>query len=634
MVNSINSMLVNALFNQTANSAVSADLLAAWAKSKAGIGAPVADLTKDPNAPLAPVWTPGYTPGADVLAQRAFDGKGFFDLKAKLYSDLGATGDYQRLFALHTGLSTLNALAGQAENEKLTPAAKAKIVAQFERGLAEMQSFFGKEKFDDIRLAQGDRVDAAQTTLALPTKSEDYVTPILHRGGLYDKISGLDANAKFDIVAVSQAGTERRVSIDLAQMGAMSRSFGNVLSFINGKLAAAGASSRLEASDQTPKTSTVVLGGKTITNKYVGPKQYALKVDVRANERVSFEPVDADPAFYVVGQTSGGARLIKLSDVSDTAGLPVLLDRPGATADPIGANVATGWLGPGAPYSAAPAGVYEARSTALVSDGANNFETKLRAAGEAVVQLEFSDGRTLSVSTAWRSHDLENWRQRSGESEDVGMLDDLAERLTQLLHEQGVAAGVEVWQDGTDAGFSVLTGDGVAVADLSISGRAATLETISPAGMVGGLRDGIFARRFETQAVAATNDLFIGDQKFTFTSATGTKTITIVGGEDGIEASEVVDQLNQRLYEQGIAANASIFDDGGALKVRVDALHTMLDVSVSINEDTYDAAISGARRVGAGRSAERRSGPAVRRRGAQHQRRRLSPRDLHRRARY
>ena len=201
VVNSINSMLVNALFNQTADSAVSADLLAAWAKSKAGIGAPVADLTKDPNAPLAPVWTPGYTPGADVLAQRAFDGKGFFDLKAKLYSDLGATGDYQRLFALHTGLSTLNALAGQAENEKLTPAAKAKIVAQFERGLAELQSFFGKEKFDDIRLAQGDRVDAAQTTLALPTKSEDYVTPILHRGGLYDKISGLDANAKFDIVA-------------------------------------------------------------------------------------------------------------------------------------------------------------------------------------------------------------------------------------------------------------------------------------------------------------------------------------------------------------------------------------------------------------------------------------------------
>ena len=254
MVSLANMNVAAALLGGTSSttSGVSSDLLTSWAAAKAGIGVDTKTATQDPNAPIAPVWTPGVSPSASALVQRALDNKSFFDTSAKLYSDLGATGDYQKLFALYSGLSTLQALATRAEDTSLSKTVIAQNQAQFARGLSELQAFFDQQKFDDIRLAQGDRVDAAQTTLAMPSKSEDYTTPVIHRGSLYDKVTGLASDAKFSIVATSAAGTVRNVAIDLSEMGSIPRTLSTVVSFVNNKLSAAGAASRLEAVDQSP----------------------------------------------------------------------------------------------------------------------------------------------------------------------------------------------------------------------------------------------------------------------------------------------------------------------------------------------------------------------------------------------
>ena len=589
MVGPINSLVAQALFGASANSGVSADLLVAAAKARAGIGLDVQAATQDPNAPIAPVWTPGVSPSGAALVQRALSNKPFFDTGAKLYSDLGASGDYKRLFALYSGITTLQALAGRAEDKELSKVQLAQTQAQFARGLSELEAFFARQQFDDMGLVQGDRVDTTQSTIALPIKSEDYQTGIIHKGGLYDKVTGLAADAKFNIVATSAGGTVRNVAIDLSEMGSIPRTLGNVVSFINGRLLAAGASSRLETVDLTPKANTLVLGGRTIETRYTGPKQYALKVDVRAGEKVAFEPVSATPAFYMVGAGANGGRLIKLEDVGGAAGQPVWLDRPDATSDPIGAYVSTGWYGAGAPYSASPPSALEQRSNALMSGGANSFEDKIRAAGEAVLKLDLGDGRTISVTTAWRSDDLEAWRIRNGESEDRAILDDLAERMTQLLHEQGVAVGVDVWEDNGNLGLTVASGDLARASSLTIGGNVATLETIVPSGQVGGLRDGVFARRFEAGAVAAATDLFVGEQTFVITTSSQPHTITIDGGEDGIDAAELAEQLNEKLAEKGVNAAAYLVDDGGALTLRIDALHDVLSVGATLNEDEYDA---------------------------------------------
>ncbi|MEQ1618628.1 MAG: hypothetical protein ABL883_09835 [Terricaulis sp.] len=593
MVSSVNSRAALAFLtsSQSGAAGIDASLLASLAAARSGIGVDAQSVGADPNAPVAPVWTPGVSPSGEALLARAFSGKAFFDTGAQLYSDLGATGDYRRLFALHTGLTTLQSLARAAEDDKAPRSQRARVEKEFVRGLGEMAAFFSTQQFEDVRMAQGDRVDNAQTGLALPTRSEDYLTGIVHRGGLSKTVSGLPADAAFEIVATSSGGTESSIAIDLSEMDALPRSLGAIVSFINSKLAAAGVASRLETVDQSPKTNAVKVGVQTVTSRYTGPKQYALKVDVRAGERIAFEAVEAKPAFYAIGQTASGARLIKLEDVGGQAGIPVLLPRPGATLDPTGANVATGWLGPGQPYVSAPANVFEQRTNALTSDDPNSFEDALRAPGEAMLKLRFADGRSLAVTSAWRGDDLEVWRARSGENPDRAMLDDLAERLSQLLHEQGVAAGVDVWEDGDERGFSLLSGDLVSVESFAVSGRAANLEAVDPAGMVGGLRDGVFARRFETASVAGASDLLIGDQTFVLTTSQQTHTITIDGGEGGIEAEELAATLNEKLRDKGLAAAASLYDDGGALTLRIDTLHDMIAAGATINDTQHDAAL-------------------------------------------
>ncbi len=592
MVSPLNFGVAQALFGQrfVADSpGVSADMLVAWAKARAGVGVDISAAAQDPNAPIAPVWTPGVSPSAEALIQRALADKPFFDLGAKLYSDLGASGDYRRLFALYSGLTTLQALAGLAEDKQLTQSQKAQTHAQFARGLTELEAFFANQHFEDLRLVQGDRVDAAQTTIALPSRSEDYQTGIVHRGGLYDKVAGLAADAKFTIVATSAGGTVRNVSIDLAEMGSIPRTLGNLIGFINHRLSAAGAASRLEAVDLTPKTSTIVIGSRTVETRYAGPRQYALKVDVRASERIAFEPDNASPAFYVVGAGASGARLIKLEDVGDEPGQPAWLSRPGATAEPIGPQVATGWYGPGAPYAASPASMREQRSLALMSAGPNNFEDRLRDAGEAVLKLEFGDGRILSVTTAWRSDDLEPWRIRDGESEDRAILDDLAERLTQLLHEQGVAAGVDVWEDGDNFGLRILSGDLARASSLVIGGKTVVLETVAPPEQIGGLRDGVFARRFEAGGVGSASDVFVGEQTFVITGTNEAHVITVDGGEDGVDAASLAGQLNDELRRKGVNAAAYLIEEGGALTLRIDGLHDVLAVSATLNDAVHEA---------------------------------------------
>jgi hypothetical protein len=580
LVNTVNSAFLSAWFGQSSTFGVSGDLIAQWANARAGAASSTTPTAaQDPNAPIAPVWTPGVSPADAALVQRALENKAFFDKDAKLYSDLGATGDYKKLFALYSGLTMLNALAGRAGEDGLSKADFTKTQAQFSRGLSELQAFFASEKFEDVRMVQTDRTDSAQTTLAMTTKSEDYVTGVIHRGATYQTLSGLPADAKFEITALSQAGTERNVTIDLAQMGSIPRSLSNVVGFINSKLSAAGVASRIETVDKTPKENTLIIGGRQVTTKYTGAKQYALKVDVRANERVSFDAVAGTPAFYALGDVNGGARLIKLQDTGGAAGQPVWLERPGATSDPIGAYVSEGWQ--------AGAGAYEQRSNALMSAGLNTIEDKLRGASEAVLKVQTADGRTLSVTTAWRSEDQENWLG----DDDAAMMGDLAQRLTQLLHEQGVAASVEAWEDNGNHGLSVKTGDFVTASSLSIGGKAVTFTNVDPAGMVGGLRDGVFARRFEAAAVASASELFEGKQSFAITTSSGTQTITIDGGDDGIDAATLVTKLNEKLRAGGIAAAAYLDDVGGALTLRFDTLHSVTAVSATLNEDEHDAVL-------------------------------------------
>ncbi len=580
--------------SSTTTTGVDASLLTAWASAKAGIGAEAItdSIGADPNAPTPP-WTPGYTPADAALVSAALSGKAFFDPKAALYADLNMGDDYRQLFAMYQGVSTLEALATAAQSDTLSAAERARLQTTFARGVAEMQGYVSDAQFDNIRVAAGDRVDDATSKLGIPVTSEDYTTGVLVKGNLTSIIPGLPSDAKFDIVATSLGGTQRTVSIDLSQMGSLPRSIGSVVSFINGRLAVAGVATRLEAVNQAPKTQQVKVGDQTVTRAYTGLGQWALKVDVRANEKVAFNAPSTTAAFYALGTTAKGASLVKLEDTDGANGQPDLLTRPDPTIDPIGAFLASGFVGAGEPYQSALASATQTNTKALVADGDTATEALLKAAGEATVKVSLADGRTFTITTGWRAGDQEAWRVRSGETAEQGKLDDLAERITQLLHEQGIAAGVDSWTSGNDGGLSFYTADGVTIDSFTLSGRNISLEAgrDPSGGYVGGLRAGIYARRFETDVVASASDLFVGAQTFAFTTDSGAKTITIDGGEDGITGADLLTQLNAQLRAKGVPAAAELVDTGSGLKLRFNATHALTDVDVTINDDAHEGVL-------------------------------------------
>lgn len=571
-----------------------ASLLTAWASAKAGVpSTDTVSIGADPDAPTPP-WTPGYTPSDGALATAALAGKAFFDPSAALYAKSSMDDDYRQLFAMYQGIKTLSSLASLAEATDITASQLAKTQAAFSRGLAEMQDYIGEANLDGVRVAQGDRVDAAKTKLGIPKITSDYTTGMIVRGSLTSSIPGLASDATFEIVAKSLGGAERRVLIDLAEMGSLPRSLGQIVKFMNQELAAAGVATRIETVNQAPKTQNVQIGGQTVERAYTGLGQWALKIDVNAGETVSFEAPSTKPAFYAVGSSLNGSSLVKLEDTDGAAGQPMWLTRPDVTQNPIGALLATGFLGAGEPYQSAPAESWETKTRPMVSAGdTNNVEKSLKAAGEAVLKLSLEDGRQITITTGWKSKDLENWRVRAGETLEQGMLDDLAERLTQLLHEQGIAAGVDSWMAGEDGGLSVFTGDSVTVDSLTISGKAVNLEAgRAPAGgFEGGLRAGVYARAFETGVVADVGDLFTENQTFTFTLPGGAKSIVIDGDEDGVDAATLITKLNEKLQSNGIPAAASFVENAGKLKLHINALHGVTAVRATLNEAAHDGVL-------------------------------------------
>ena len=150
------------------------DLLTPWAAARAGIGVDTTTATQDPNAPIAPVWTPGVSPSAAALGAACACQQVVLRHQRQALQrsrrDRRLSAAFCALFRASRRCRRWRARRGQVSCRRR----RATTQTQFARGLTELEAFFAQQQFDDIRLAQGDRVDAAQTTLAMASKSEDY----------------------------------------------------------------------------------------------------------------------------------------------------------------------------------------------------------------------------------------------------------------------------------------------------------------------------------------------------------------------------------------------------------------------------------------------------------------------------
>jgi hypothetical protein len=311
--NSSNSSLLLGLFGAPTGS-VDMTTLAVTAKNPLDSAA----VTAATQAPVPPApWTSQETPAqASTNVQSALAGHNVIGTDTTFSSATISTGnptadaktsaynqDYQKLFNLYQGLSTLSDLATRAQAKNLTSVDQTQLQRAFATGLSQVSGFVDSAKFTNLRLALGTDKSSTSTTLKTPnpTNSSRYATQPL-ANTLTDDVPAFDGNVVFNI-AVKRINQTINVPIDLSNLGSQPRSLANVIGYINQQLAAAGVDTRFASNRFPGQPQTINVGGNAVT---VGPAQdqFGFKVNVSVGETVSFSAPQTAGAIYMA-QTVG-----------------------------------------------------------------------------------------------------------------------------------------------------------------------------------------------------------------------------------------------------------------------------------------------------------------------------------------
>jgi len=331
-------------------------------------GSTEAGVTK--YAPTAP-WSPQATPiDSSALLKAALQGSKIIDESAATLDLSGASSDYKKLFALYQGLGTLTALAERANTKNLTSFDSARILSAFNKGMAEVAGYVDTARFDEIRLGFAEVADTARASIGISRAKTEYVTAPLVTGVADTAVPAFAGDVRFNI-AVQQINSSQTVQIDLAEMGAQTRTLPNVINHINAKLEAAGVTTRF-AQERIPGAErSYQSGGKTI-KLAPAPDQWAMKIKTDITEKVTFSAVTTAPAVYLT-QKVGDPDPDGKADTADGVQVNQLLKfqtEAGAVAAPLQPTGEANWV-EGRIFAKPLAGAIETvRSTQVGSDGA------------------------------------------------------------------------------------------------------------------------------------------------------------------------------------------------------------------------------------------------------------------------
>jgi len=282
---------------------IDSSVLLAMFQSRAGV--PMNGAASFGPRPVKQPTAPWYSQptAAETTAQvkSALLGRKLIDESAAKLDVSGASADYKKLFALYQGLTTLSGVASEANTKGLQPLDKARINQVFAKGLQEISDYVSSAQFENLRLKDGAVATSAKATLGVPKAKTEYLTPPL-TNSTSTEVDAFQGNVKFTI-SVKRLGVTSDVAIDLSAMDPQPRTIGNVVTFVNQQLAAAGVDTRLATQRQPGQPRTIQSGGKTITLPPTSD-QWALKVKVGTSETVSFSAPATAGAVYVA-QTIG-----------------------------------------------------------------------------------------------------------------------------------------------------------------------------------------------------------------------------------------------------------------------------------------------------------------------------------------
>jgi hypothetical protein len=275
-----------------------------------------------PDAP----WAAGTKqPAQNSLVTNAVDGKPFINEKAAQIDVPNANADYKKLFAIYSGLQTLQALANAANDPKTPSYQMPSIQQAFERGMGELNSYVGGAKFDEFRLTTGTVLSSASTAMAIPTidpiahkvvPASSYTTQLIAANSTTAAVAAFQGSVVFDATVKDLNGGTTTVHFDFSDIVG-TRSMSSVASYMNAQFKAAGVGTRVSVDTTSTKAQTMTIGGVTTT---IAPAQdqYSFEFDGVGSEPITFSAPTTQAAVYV----------------SSTAGNPALPPPPGSGASP------------------------------------------------------------------------------------------------------------------------------------------------------------------------------------------------------------------------------------------------------------------------------------------------------------
>lgn len=271
-------------------------------------------VDKTPTAPW--IGTPKTEPSA--LVRSALAGGRFIDLRAPVLDAKGAAEDYRRLFALHQGLTMLDALAQRADAKGLSTTEAGRLEKSFQSGLKEINSFLGADPFESIRIARTAAGSSAKATVGPAKAAYTYTTPAIHAGQLGEPVEAYSGDVRFSLT-ISRLTGDTTIDFDLAEMGSTERTLGQVNAYLNQKLADAGVETRFGIETIPGKPKTMKVGDRTLTLPS-DSDSYALSVKAISTETLSFSAADRSDAVFVA-QVGGKDATLSLAKFQSDTGL-------------------------------------------------------------------------------------------------------------------------------------------------------------------------------------------------------------------------------------------------------------------------------------------------------------------------
>jgi hypothetical protein len=252
--------------------------------------------TQNKNSATAKDNPPWNTPNTNDAAQNAkvlgttnFLNTSNVPLSTGATADAKMEQDNQKLFSLYSAVNTLAYIAKMAQSGTATSGQLAGLNDRFQTGLAQVQQYLGSTSFNNFNLQAAKPSATVTSTAGIAFGGFTYATKqLVTDSNLNNALPGLSASDSFTI-GIKKGGVTTNVAIDLSQVPG-TLNLGNIVSYINSQLSAAGFSTRVQKTQQ---------GGTATSNTNA---TYGLQVSPGGVEQVSFSAAST-PSLYLVGNS-------------------------------------------------------------------------------------------------------------------------------------------------------------------------------------------------------------------------------------------------------------------------------------------------------------------------------------------